>query len=168
MLIKVRIACLGVACLLLFVLGCVEISTMYQGNTVTKVPVVALQGGGPHAGTWKTFDLVMDYQYKQNGGVLDISGQFALSEHYRMTYDTVSRIYVYLFFLDKDSRVLETVDFPDTGISRIEDSQSFSRTYKVPAGTTGVSFGYSGVVSEKGSRTSFYELPLKKKSPAKE
>ena len=159
--IKIKIACLSFTCLLFLAVGCVETAMKFQGNPVSSVPVIELQEGGPHAGIWETFDIVMDYQYKQNGSVLDISGQYALGEHYRMTYDTVSRIRVYLFFLDKDSRVLETVDFPDTGISRIEDSQRFSRSYKVPAGTTGISFGYSGVASEKGSRMSFFELPLK-------
>ena len=160
--VKMKIVCLSFTCLLFLAVGCVETAMKFHGNHISSVPVVALLEGGPHAGTWKTFDLVIDYTYKQNGGVLDISGQCALSEHYRMNYATISEIFVYLFFLDKDSRVLETLSFPNNWVGDTDEVQLFSQTHKIPAGTTGISFGYSGEVNERKDRMSFYELPLKK------
>ena len=159
---KMKIICLSFTCLLLLATGCVETAMKFHGNPVSSVPVVALLEGAPHAGTWQTFDLVIDYTYTQNGGVLDISGQCALSEHYRMNYATISRIFVYLFFLDEDSRVLETFSFPNNWLGDTDEVQLFSQSHKIPTGTTAISFGYSGEVRERKDRMSFYELPLKK------
>jgi hypothetical protein len=159
--VKIKIVCLSFTCLLFLAAGCVETAMKFHGNPVTSVPVVALLEGGPHAGIWKTFDLVIDYTYKQNGGVLDISGQCALSEHYRMSYANISRIFVYLFFLDEDSRVLETLSFPNNWLGGTDEVQLFSQSHKIPAGTTTISFGYSGEVNERDDRMSFYELPIK-------
>ncbi len=158
---KMKIICLSFTCLIILATGCVETAMKFQGNHVSSVPVVALQEGGPNTGIWQTFDLLIDYTYSQNGGVLDISGQCALSEHYRMNYATISRVFVYLFFLDEDSRVLETLSFPNNWVGETDEVQLFSQSHKIPAGTTGISFGYSGEVNERREQMSFYELPLK-------
>jgi len=161
--IKIKFACLLLTCLLPLASGCVDISMMYHGKTVSSVPIVALQEGSPITGRWETFDLIIDYTYMQNGDSLEISGQAALSQHYEMMYTNVSRMYTYFFFLDKDSRVLETASFINVWTSDTRDIQNFSKSYKVPTGATGISFGYSGQAQEMDSHTSFYELPLSKK-----
>ena len=163
MFIKVKLTCLSLTCLLSLASGCVEIPMMYHGNTVSSVPVVFLQEGSSNSGTWKTFDLTIDYKYIKKGDSFEISGQAALSQHYQMLYSSVSRMNAYIFFLDKDSRVLETAYFVNVWTSGTEDVQDFSKSYKVPTGTTGISFGYSGEVSADESHGSFYELPLSKR-----
>jgi hypothetical protein len=161
--IKAKFACLFLTCLLSLALGCVEIATLYHGKTVSSVPVVALQEGSPVAGRWETFDLIIDYKYMQNGARLELSGQAALSQHYQRMYTNISRMYTYLFFLDKDSLVLETASFINVWTSYTRDIQNFSKSYKIPTRTTGISFGYSGQTQGMDSKTSFYELPLSKK-----
>ncbi len=158
--VEAKLACLLLVCLLPLSAGCVETAMLYHGKSVTSAPVVALQAGTPVAGTWETFDLVIDYTYQRNGDTLELSGQAALSQHYQMLYSAVSRMRTYLFFLDQDSRVLETVNFVKAWTSGTEDIQRFSKSYQVPAGTAGISFGYSGAVQGEDSVTSFFELPL--------
>ncbi len=158
---KVKFACLGLSCLLFVASGCVEIPMLFHGNTVSSVPVVALLEGSPAAGRWETFDLIIDYKYIKQGDGFEISGQTALSQHYQMTYDGISRMDVYIFFLDKNSRVLETAYLVTAWTGNTQDSQDFSKSYKVPNETIGVSFGYSGEVSEDLGNKTFYELPLK-------
>jgi hypothetical protein len=160
--IKTKLACLLLACLVSLALACVDTAMLYRDATVTSVPVVALQEGSTVAGRWETFDLVIDYKYVKRGDSLELSGQAGLSEHYRMNYAGVSRMQSYLFFLDQDARVLETAVFVKAWTSGIEDIQEFSATHRVPAGTTGISFGYSGTVDGMDSIASFYELPLRK------
>lgn len=140
--------------------GCAETSMMYSGNTVTSVPVVTLQSGGPNAGVWETFDMTIAYNYTRNSDVVEVDGQIALNDHYQLTYERLWRLDVYLFFVDEDSKVLETSFITRTAGSVPEERFSFSQSYKVPPGTTGLSFGYSGVAGEKRTRTTFYELPL--------
>ena len=158
--IKVKFACLGLSCLLFVASGCIEIPMLFHGNTVSSVPVVDLLEG-PAAGRWETFDLIIDYKYIKQGDRFEISGQAALSQHYQMTYDGISRMYVYIFFLDKDSRVLETAYLVNAWAGNTQDIQNFSKSYKVPNGTTGVSFGYSGEASGDLGNTTFYAMPLK-------
>ncbi len=161
---KIKMVCLGLTCMLLFVVsGCVETSMMYHGNLPSSaMNVVALQEGGPYAGTWETFDLLIDYKYIQGGDILEISGQAVLSEHYQMNYNALTRLYVYFFFLDEDSRVLKTANLVRSGAGTVDERLTFSQQYNIPAGTAGISFGYDGSAREMRTTTSFYELPLKK------
>lgn len=161
--IKAKLIFMFFTCLLPFASGCVEVATWYHGKTVSSVPVVALQEGNPIVGGWETFDLIIDYTYMQNGDRLELSGQATLSQHYQMLYTNIPKMVTYLFFLDKDSRVLETAYFVNVWTSDTRDIQDFSKSYTVPTGTTGISFGYSGEAQGKDSKSSFYELPLSMK-----
>lgn len=156
---KTKLACLLLACLLPLAAACVETAMLYRGATVSSVPVVALQEGPPVAGRWETFEMAIDYTYQRNGDNLELSGQARLSQHYRDNYGGVTRMQTYLFFLDQDARVLETVSIV-TPWNGIEDAQKFSNSFTMPAGTTAISFGYSGAVNGMDGDASFYELPL--------
>lgn len=142
--------------------GCVQTAMMYRGNTVTSAPVVALQENGPNAGIWETFDLTIEYEYAQDGNVLEIIGEVALSQHYQITYDHLRRLSVYIFFVDENSQVLETLSFVGLMAGSTEERQRLSRHYKIPPGAVGISFGYEGAAGDRDSHVSFYKLPLKK------
>lgn len=159
--IKVKQICLGLTCLLILASGCAEVPMFYHGNKVSSVPVVALQEGSHTSATWETFDLIIDYKYIQDGNSLEISGQAALSQHYQMMYTNIPRMDTYIFFLDKDFRVLKTAIFVNVWTNNTKDIQDFSKSYNVPTGTTGISFGYSGQVQGIDGKGSFWELPLK-------
>jgi hypothetical protein len=142
--------------------GCVKTSVMHQGNQVSDVQVVALQQGGPFADRWKTFDLILDYKYKLVGDVFEISGQAVLSEHYQMMYANISYLWVYLFFLDDESRVLETVLLAASLNGQVDEQYTFTKGLKVPPGTVSVSFGYDGYATDWEGSSIFYRLPLRK------
>ena len=148
-------------CLLaLLASGCVETAMMYHGNEVSHVQVVTLQEGVQNAGTWETFDVVIDYTYLKNEEVLELSGDVELGQSYQMIYDVLRYLDLYLFFTDEDSRVLETVAFRGFLTYTTDDQRKFTRSCKVPAGTVGISFGYDGVVGGRDGHTRFYQLPL--------
>ena len=150
-------------CLLAFVAsGCAETAMMYRGNTVSSVPVVTLQENGPNAGTWETFDLTIEYEYAQDDNVLEITGEVALTQHYQIIYDRLRRLYVYMFFVDENSQVLETISFVGIMSGSTEERRRLSRRYMVPTGAVGISFGYEGAVGGWDSSWSFYKLPLSK------
>ncbi len=159
--INARLACLCLTCLLLFAWGCVKTTMLYHGNTVTSAPVVALLEGGPTTGIWKTSDVTIYYKYIKKGDDFDISGQASLSQSNQMLYSNISKMYSYIFFLDINSQVIETANFVVAWTDSTQDNQDFSKSYKVPTGTTGFSFGYSGKLVDELSTETIYKLPLK-------
>lgn len=143
----------------LLISGCLQTQQLYIGNQVTTEQV-SLQQNTPVAGTWETFDLKIAYEFIVKDDILDIAGQARLGDHQRMVYDIVRKLDIYLFFVDNESRVLLTQPLNRTMIGSTEQTAFFSRSYKIPAGTRSLSFGYSGVVTEREGQLSFYELPL--------
>lgn len=163
MLINPRKLSMGIICLLAVCgAACVDTAMMFHGQTITSVPIVALEDGVESAGTWETFDLVINYSCLKKNENLEISGQVELGQSYQMVYDQLRYLNLYLFFTDADSKVLETVYLPGFLTYTTDDRRSFSHSYNVPAGTVGLSFGYDGAVGEHDGHTSFYRLPLNK------
>ena len=165
---KTTIIMVGFACLLTLAgTGCVTTSALYRGNSVSPEQVVAIQDAGPHKDSVETFDIVINYTFVRGGDVLDISGQTALTERYPQLYAGLKYLYLYLFFLDADSRVLETVSLANAMNGNLEERFEFSRSLPVPTGAVGISFGYNGEVIEGAgeglmSAHTFYRLPLQK------
>jgi hypothetical protein len=157
---KLETTCLWVMSLLLFCSGCTPGSRQLIGNQVTSAPVAMLQSGGPHADSWQTFDITINYQYKYDGDHFSISGDARLSQHYAIMYSWLRDLKVYLFFLDGDSRVLESTMVARSLTGQIDEALHFDRFCKLPPGTTRISFGYDGLVSEHRDYHSFYLLPL--------
>jgi len=135
---------------------------MFNGNPVNKVPVVALEKGGPTAGLWETFDLLINYKYTLSNNALDISGQITPSNFYQMNYANFRGLTVYAFALDKDNRVLKTVQLLFLGGVGTDEKFSFTQLFQLPAETTGLSFGYEGEATEAASSKMFSELPIDK------
>ena len=168
---RLKITCLGLISLLILCTGCVATSRQFVGNTTSPAqPIIALQPGGPHADSWQNFDIRIDYQYKQDGDIFEISGVAALSSHYEIMYSRLRDLRVFLFFLDKDSRVLQAEMLDRSLTIQLDEKLQFTRFYKVPPGTASITFGYDGVVrGENEGRSmmmensrSFYLLPLGK------
>ena len=155
-----KTTCLWIFSLLFVVNGCVASSNQFVGNTVSSAPVVALQPGGPHAGSWETFDIKIDYEYKQDGNVFEIKGDALLSQHYEIMFSQLRDLRVFLFFLDDNSRVLEASMIARSLTPQIDEKLQFSKFFKVPQGSVRISFGYDGKVSENEDIESFYLLPL--------
>jgi hypothetical protein len=142
--------------------GCVQIATMYNGHPVNQVPIVTLEDGGPNAGRWQTFDLSIDYKYTLQNGNLDISGKITPSDFYQMNYSMFWSLDVYVFAVDQASRVVETSRVLALGGVGTGQSFDFSQQFKLPAGTTGLSFGYDGVAKDQHDTMSFFKLPIDK------
>lgn len=153
---------IAACCLLAFMMsGCLQTKELYIGNKVTAEQF-PLEKGTTQSGRWETFDLKIAYEYVDNGDVLDISGQASLGDHQQMIFDIVKSLDIYLFFLDKDSRVLLTEALDRSMGGSTQQTTDFKRSYKIPDGAKAFSFGYSGKVSSEADQQTFYLLPLKK------
>jgi len=139
-------------------IGCTPVAELYQGKPVDANDIVWLKPAGTGAGNWQTFDMSIDYQVAQDNGLLEVSGQGRLSQHYQLVYQKVRFLTVYLFLLDGDGRVLETVELP-VFLGHTEDTFDFKRHLNITDLTKGLSFGYRGLASEWQDSTYFDHLP---------
>jgi len=155
---KINLLVVILFCLVSVVTGCVPTTELYIGKAVTTAPVVKLDKDANSAGTWQTFDLTINYTYALDEGILEIAGQGELSQHYQMMYNKVRTLSVYLFLLDGDGLVLETVDIP-AFLNSTEDKFTFSKFFKDNASVRGFSFGYRGVAYDSDGQAYFDSLP---------
>lgn len=59
-------------CTLLALAGCQSVATFHVGHKVPAGESVPLDEGGPHQGTWESFEVVIPYTYEQQAGTLEI------------------------------------------------------------------------------------------------
>ena len=155
---KMKSLVVALFCLIFAVTGCVPTSELYIGKPVTSAPIIEFQKAENAAGTWQTFDMTINYTYTASGGLIEILGQGELSQHYQMMYNSVRKLSVYLFLLDGDGVVLETVKIP-AFLTSTEDKFTFNIPFKVNERIKGFSFGYSGVATEMEGQSYFDSLP---------
>ncbi len=160
---RAPIVLLGALLLVTLSSGCTPVAQQFIGNRVTNAPVVSLQPGGPHADSWQTFDVIIDYQYHKSGDIFAISGTAQLTQRYEILYSRLRDLKVFLFLLDDDQRVLTTSMIARSLSVQLNDQMPFNQSFKLPPGATRISFGYEGLVTEgRMEFHSFYLLPLNK------
>jgi len=160
---RLKMTRLGLLSLLILCAGCAGTSNQFVGSPVApQQQIIALQPGGSSADSWQNFDIRIDYQYKRDGDLLEISGTAELSPRYEMLYTNLRDLKVFLFFLDDKAHVLEANMLARSLTGRVDERLRFTKFYKVPPGTASITFGYDGYVLEMQGGYSFYLLPLGK------
>lgn len=138
--------------------GCVPTAELYVGKYVTAAPIIQLQDATNVSGSWQTFDMTINYSYSTDGDIIELAGQGELSQHYQLVYAGVRSLRVYLFLLDADARVLETIEIPAL-LTSTEDKFTFNKSFRVSESFQGFSFGYRGVATDMESHEYFDRLP---------
>ena len=120
----------------------------YQGRTVDPDRRIDLLEGGPHEGTWQTFDLTINYQYEKKAGILQLSGVTELSLHYKSNYEVLRHFFLTLFFLDNEGKVQEGKLIFNASASGLDDQVSFKKRFEIPLGAVSMAFHYDIGVQE--------------------
>jgi len=150
--IKTRQLLILVSTLLLATLfGCQSTSTFYRGLAVAPEYIVPIPGGATNE-RWETFDLSIVFSYTENNRKFDITGKTRMSEHYQMNYGTLTRLDVYLLFLDHNLRVVKTARLHTTTNSDTESVMPFDQSLTIPDDAASFSFAYDGVALESGDK----------------
>ncbi len=144
---KILMLCL-MSFVFVFVWGCVSSSQLYVGKSVEKEDIVILNKGIHKDINWETFDFVVNFDYELTDDTLSVTGEGMLGEHYRAIYTHLKHFDAYMFQVDKDGYVLDTVRLPTLRMNRPDDVFTFTKILNVFPETTGLSFGYSGEVYE--------------------
>lgn len=141
--------CLSLATILLLT-GCQSTETFYRGYLAGNESVTPLTLPGSPAGHWQTFDIDLNYRYDASGNNLDISGTIDFGLFYELNTSRIERIDVYLFFLDHDSKVLETARLFRAITADPEETIAFKKNLQVPPSAKAIAFGYRGMAREDG------------------
>lgn len=157
-----KLAAVGTLCLLVFLGGCQGNFLGYEGELVAEENRVPLQSGGPHSGVWDTNDLIVQYRYTRDGGMLGIAGDIQLVGG-TANFQIVKKFSLSVYFVDGNGRILEQAKLFGAGGGRQIRFWSFEKAMQPPPETRSMAFGYSGVVRGTGwdaATWSFWKTPL--------
>ena len=100
---------------------------------------ISLLKGGPHDGSWQSFDIVLEYQYHKMPGENNLSVQGKAKRKY-------DELRVWVLFTDAQGTILERKSIYASGyrssptLSGIR-KRSFENTFTIPLEVTYLSFG---------------------------
>ena len=149
------------AILLLILPGCQtqSVSSYYHGLQANPTESLPLPGKELQKGKWQTYDLLLDYQYQTEGNSLKISGATTLSDFYQINMNFLRKLDLFLFFLDKDAKVVETAQLLKVRSSSLDSPLSFNQTIEIPQAAKAIGFGYQGITRDIADLTRFDHLP---------
>jgi hypothetical protein len=108
-----------------------------QGMQTTVAPEnrIALLQGGPHAGSWESNDVFLEYQYAKQPGTIKLN----LGGHAKRGYDQLS---VWVLFLDEQGKILDTKSVFNSGFRQklTRGKGSIEKTFEIPMGTVQFAF----------------------------
>jgi|GEM_PF-3110783 len=126
------IPCLGIGCL------------TYTGSATPK-PNRILLSQGNQAGSWQTNDVGVEYQFRENDGQLEISGQVNFTDQIADTFNTVDYFKLIAAFFDDNGKKLGTTELlTNSNFSSRAGRVQFRKEVSLPQGATSFTFGYSG------------------------
>ncbi len=137
------IAVVGLLMAALSLAGCQTMAQKDIGRQVPSGGRVVLQGGGPHAQTFKTGDMTINYQYQTAGNQLKVWGTTAIK------YESINELIFHLYFLDDQGKVIAIhnfysyLDHSDFATFKSNERQ-YHRDFRIPAGAKAFAIGYDG------------------------
>jgi hypothetical protein len=81
---------------------------------------------------------------------MNISGIANFALYHEMNISHIRNMDLYLFFLDKEAKVLETVQLAKAQYASPDDQLSFTKNLPIPAGSKSFAFGYRGAAHGDG------------------
>jgi hypothetical protein len=135
----------------------------YNGNKVTQKNRMIPLKDGDQNGVWKTDELAIKYQYQMAPETFKIAGTTELLGGLAIGFDQISRLAVYLLFLDNQGIVIENALVYSTANYRTFDStpMDFEKTMPIPDGVRTISFAYNGELTGMAGGYSIWFSPSK-------
>jgi hypothetical protein len=122
-----------IRCLLVFLM----VLAICKGlqTTVAAQNLIPLQPGGPHAGSWESSDVFLEYQFVVQQGTFKIN----IGGKAKRGYDQLS---VWIKFFDAQGKVLEKKSVFNSGFRRklLRGKDRIEKTFEMPASSTQFAF----------------------------
>ena len=142
--------------------GCGGRPFTYKGDKVTQPNLMVVLKDGNQQGVWKTNELAITYQYQMTPETLKIAGTTELVGGFPLGFRWITRLAVYLLFLDNQGIVIENaLIYAGENNLSIPIPMGFERTIPIPEGTQSISFAYDGELMDlKNHDTTTYNIWL--------
>ncbi|MBW1694905.1 MAG: hypothetical protein JRJ41_12320 [Deltaproteobacteria bacterium] len=134
---------------MLFFTACNASLFSYLGATVDMENRIALLEGKSHKGSWKTRDLSVNYNYKMDANVLQLSGQIEFDNQIHK-FASLDHFSLWVYFLDEEGKVIGEKAIAVAGYRRMLKNISFDHNLQMPSNANGIAFGYDGTASDGG------------------
>lgn len=107
-------------------------------QTIAPKDRIDLLQGGPHAGSWESNDVFLEYEYVRQSGRIKLG----ISVKAKLKFDQLS---VWVSFLDTEGKILETKSVYNSGYRlglslKRRNKTSVEKTFEMPLGTNQLAF----------------------------
>ena len=150
---------LTIAFLINGIIACTSHMQKYRGKMIDPDSRIDLLEEGSQEGIWQPFDLRLEYQYERSDNILLLSGNVQLSQFYSDIYPYLKNFYLYLFFINKEGKILDNKRIVNAISSDVNDRFPFKQKLTIPSNTVYISFGYDGQVGSLSGGDFFSNYP---------
>jgi hypothetical protein len=156
---------LSIALLGMALTGCQATLFTYKGAKVREAYRIALVDGTQRSDQYRSPDLIIDYQILRNGDELRFSGVAKYTPKIINNYSSIPNFHLDLFLIDPYGNILSEHGVATPGSNDPNNRMRFKEKLKLPPGTTGMAFSYSGEArgsgrEDRGAGISFREVPI--------
>ena len=133
----------------------------YSGATVDMGNRIALLDGKSHKGSWNTRDLSVNYNYKMDANILQLSGQVEFDNYLQYNFTSLDHFFLWIYFLDEEGKIIGDKAIAVAGYRRRLKNISFDHNLRMPSNANSIAFGYDGTAreSEDGTSWDFWKVP---------
>jgi hypothetical protein len=130
--------------------GCQGILYTYIGAKVRSESLIPLAEGTRGGSVYRTEDVIIDYQWARKGSELGLSGSVQFTSRMQRNFAIIPVFDLSLFFTDAEGVILEQryIAVPGNGDPAIP--MRISEKLRLPPGTVGMAFSYSGQARDSG------------------
>ncbi len=131
----------------LFLTGCAGYLKPEIGATAQPEARIELKAEGVQGAAWQSKDLTLAYSYTESGNIFTFSGSLSFDSRLTNSFNSIKTFSLKMSFLDKDGRVLETVDITPlyTYMGAIPDELPVQTSASKPVDAAGIAFNYFGI-----------------------
>ncbi|MBL0715728.1 MAG: hypothetical protein JJV98_18740 [Desulfosarcina sp.] len=134
--------------------GCASgIRNSYVGQAAKPDGRIALRPGDIHQEKWQTNDIAVNFEYQREAGRIDLAGNIELQKRLS-NFTQVDYVRVYVHFLDTEGIILASQHLWSSSFNTepFFVRFTFTRQYPLPPDTHGLTFSYTGQMSDGGDR----------------
>jgi hypothetical protein len=159
---KMKLAVISSLFLGLMLSGCqtTATTTYYLGAKADSKEAIYLSSGQEQQQRWQDIYVAIDYSYTRQGNQFNITGIFSFSDSAKINYQSVRRLKVKLFLLDKNMRVVDYREILQVLGYSLEDQDKINAKFVLDKNIVAFTFGYDGVLrGDEGFSNTIWKFP---------
>ena len=137
----------------LFLQGCANFIYPETGAIARPDARIELVAKGVQNAAWNAKDLLLTYSYSEAGDIFNLSGTLTFDRSLTDSFPVAKSFFLKMSFLDKEGKVLQTVDITPviSSFGIVSDKNLIRASCPKPAGASAIAFSYFGTFRGGGS-----------------